>query len=125
GRVPEPAREERLLEEQPQMREGGRLVEEKRIVLEVVEVARPLERGDEHPIEGEGESTGERDQDPPSCGRGQDPAGAPTGRHQPTSARCAVRSILHATSTRMGSRKMEIAAPSARSLPRMPVKKAS
>src|SRR5450432_2440526 len=99
-------------------------MEEKRVVFEVVEVARSLEARDEHPEEGEGEPDRGPEQDrPPDRPREHAPARA-AGRHHAISVRCAVRSIRQATSTSTGRRKIEMAAPSARSLPRMPVKKA-
>ena len=49
---------------------------------------------------------------------------APVCRHT-TSVRCATRSIRYATTTSTGTRKSEIAAPAARSLPAIPVAKAS
>src|SRR5262249_21383112 len=119
GGVPEPAQEEGLLEQEPQVLQGRRQVEDERVVLDVVQIGRLLEAGDRHPDEGEGQERGEDEEHPPA----QDPCGEPA--HHTTSARWATRSMSQATSARMGTRKTEMAAPSARSEPRMPVKKAS
>ena len=124
GGVAEPAQEERLVDEKTEVLERRLLVEDERVVPQIVKIAGPLEARDQHPVEGEGEQDGEdgehRPVERPECQLARADAG-----HHTTSARCADRSISQATATSSGTRKIEMAAPSARSLPRIPVKKAS
>src|SRR6266568_3476409 len=51
--VLQPLEEERSLEQEPDVIEGGRLLEPERGGLQVVEVAVALEGGDDHPVERE------------------------------------------------------------------------
>src|SRR5690606_40618838 len=51
--VEEPAHEERVGEQQPHVRERGRLREPERVRVGVEQVGVPLERGDEHDVEGQ------------------------------------------------------------------------
>src|SRR5258708_5965016 len=106
------------------MIERRREVEEKGIVLDGVEVDVLLERGDQHPEKGKRQRDGEDDQheNVQSLDAGFAERAA---SHHTTSARCATRSIRYATATSTGTRKSEIAAPAARSLPAIPVAKAS
>jgi hypothetical protein len=123
GGVAEPAEEERLAQEKPEVLERRLFVEDERIILEVIEVPRALEARDEHPIEREGEQDGEDGENRP-VKRAERQLPRADARHQVTSVRCAERSISQATATSSGTRKIEIAAPSARSPPRIPVKNA-
>src|ERR671918_298487 len=59
-RVEEPAAVLGLREEEVDVREGGRVVEDERVVVLVVEVAVRLERRDQHQVEGIGEHDRER-----------------------------------------------------------------
>src|SRR5262249_2994551 len=124
--VPEPAHEPCLGEQEPDVLERRREVEPEGVVLDRVEVDVLLERRDQHPEEGEREKPREEHEH----GDVQEPRGDPSpprarARVHTTSARCARRSIRYATSTSTGTRKSEMAAPAARSLPAMPVAKAS
>src|SRR5262249_10818400 len=112
-------------EEHPQVLERGRLVVDERVVAALQEVAGALEGGDEHPVEREGGEERERADDAGvgrASSRPSDPAPAV---HQITSVRRAMRRKTTATASSIGNRKTAMAAPSARSPPWMPVKKAS
>src|SRR5216684_268146 len=98
------------------MLERRREVEQEGIVLDGVKVDVPLERGDQHPEEGECQRDGEEQENDNVQGLRPDLAKR-LGPHQATSDRCATRSIRYATNTSTGTRKSEIAAPAARSLP--------
>src|SRR5207253_6954701 len=123
-RVPEPCQVERLLEEKLQIRQGQVVVEDQRVVLEVVEVAIGLERRQQHPVERERQQRRERGDGGVEPDLLRDLTRASRLHAHATSARRAICSMTTATTTSTGNRKSEIAAPPARSPPRMPVKKA-
>src|SRR5216683_5538979 len=106
------------------MLERRLLVKDERIVLKIVKIARTLKGCDQHPVERERQQNGEHHHDDPMRHLAEDRADTPLN-HQATSVRCATRNIKYATATSSGTRKMEIAAPSAKSPPRTPVKNAS
>src|SRR5258708_38654306 len=98
------------------MLERRREVEQEGVVLDGVEVDVALERGDQHPEERERQ----RDSEEQENADVQSPGGGLAkglGPHHAPSERCATRSIRYATTTSTGTKKSEIAAPAARSLP--------
>src|ERR671914_105228 len=116
GRVAEPAEVLRLAEEELDVPERRRLVEDQRVVLGVVEVGVRLERRDQHHVERKREHDGERRDD--QVGRELVASG------HATSVRRASQSIPTAVTSRIGKRKSEMAAPEPSEPETIPVWKA-
>src|SRR5206468_5309303 len=107
-----------------QIRQSGVVGEDERVVLEIVEVAIGLERRQQHPVERERQHRREAGHGGVEPDPLRELPRASRFHAQATSARRAICSMTTATTTSTGNRKSEIAAPPARSPPRMPVKKA-
>jgi len=67
------------VKQQLQVIERGALVVDEGVVLQVVQVGVALERGDQHPLEGETEDHGEEEADGPHCDAREPGAGATRG----------------------------------------------